>query len=47
MQEQHDPQQATKRWRERLSTSRLGWSALLLLGIPLAAAVALLIRFLG
>jgi hypothetical protein len=47
MHEQGDAQQASHRWRERLSTGRLGWSALLLLGIPLAAILALLLRVLG
>jgi hypothetical protein len=30
------------RWRERLSTMRIGWSAVLLLGVPAAALLALL-----
>jgi len=33
------------RWGERLSITRLGWSSLLLLGVPLLALLALL--FLG
>jgi hypothetical protein len=33
------------RWGERLSMTRLGWSALLLLGVPALALLALL--FLG
>lgn len=29
------------RWGERLSTRRLGWSSVLLLGVPLLALLAL------